>query len=275
MNQRTFRRLRDIVYEESGISLSAAKQPLLMARTAKRLRALGLSSYEEYLGVVESDGSGVEIVELLDAISTNVTSFFREPEHFEAVRLHLEEVLRRGRRRLRAWSAGCSSGEEPYSLAMTMLDAAAGITGDVRVLATDINTRVLETGRRGVYPDVSVRTVPPRLRRRYLQRTGTRDERSWAAGEELRRTVAFKRLNLARPPYRVARPLDIVFCRNVMIYFDQPVRERLLAELHRVLRPGGLLVVGHAESLAARSTMFKLISPSVLTAAPGLLQGSR
>lgn len=264
MDQKTFTRLRDIVYEESGISLSPAKRALLMARTAKRVRALGLGGYDEYVEVLEGDETGGELVQLLDAISTNVTSFFRESEHFDVVRAHIGETIARGRTRVRAWSAGCSSGEEPYSLAMTVLDAVGDRTMDVRILATDINTDTLETARRGVYSDAKAKSIPPHLRHRYMERLGTRENRSWAASDDLRRVVVFRRLNLSRLPFPVAGPLDIVFCRNVMIYFDQRMRAQLLSEFHRVLRPGGLLIVGHAESLAARMGPFTLLHPSVL-----------
>jgi chemotaxis protein methyltransferase CheR len=264
MDQRTFRRLRDIVHEESGIALSPAKRALLMARTGKRMRALGLSDYDDYLRTLEADDSGAELREFLDAVSTNVTSFFREPEHFEIVRAYVDESLESGRTRLRAWSAGCASGEEPYSLAMTFLAAAADRTLDARILATDINTHTLAVARRGEYSEQKAQAVPPQLRHAYLERRGPREDRTWVAGDALRRLVVFRRLNLARPPYPVAGPLDLVFCRNVMIYFDQAVRQQLLGEFHRVLRKGGLLVVGHAESLAARSPLFTLRSPSVL-----------
>jgi chemotaxis protein methyltransferase CheR len=264
MDQKTFGRLRDIVYEESGISLSPAKRALLMARTAKRVRALGLAGYDDYLRTLEDDESGAELVEFLDAVSTNVTSFFREPEHFAVVSSFINESVAHGRTRVRAWSAGCSTGEEPYSLAMTIIDAAGERSLDARVLATDINTHALETARRAEYSDGKVRSVPTQLRHRFMERRGGRDDRTWVAGDDLRRMVLFRRLNLARPPFPLAGPLDIVFCRNTMIYFDQQVRRRLLLEFNRLLRPGGLLIVGHAESLASRSGLFTLRSPSVL-----------
>jgi chemotaxis protein methyltransferase CheR len=264
MDQQTFGRLRDIVYEESGISLSPAKRALLMARTAKRIRALGLAGYEDYLRALENDESGAELVEFLDAVSTNVTGFFREPEHFDLIRSFVDESLAAGRTRLRCWSAGCASGEEPFSLAMTVLDAAGDRSLDVRILATDINTHMLEVARRAEYGDEKARSIPVRLRHRYLERAGGRERRTWIVGEELRRIVLFRRLNLAGPPFPMSGPLDVVFCRNVMIYFDLVVRRQLLVEFSRLLRPGGLLVVGHAESLASRTGLFALRSPSVL-----------
>jgi len=264
MDQKTFGRLRDIVHEESGIALSPAKRALLMARTAKRVRALGLAGYDEYLRALEADESGLELAEFLDAVSTNVTSFFREPEHFDFVRAFVDQSIKAGRTRLRVWSAGCASGEEPYSLAMTILDAAGTRSLDARVLATDINTHTLAAARLGEYSDVKVRSVPVRLRNQYMERRGSREDRTWIAGDEVRRLVLFRRLNLARAPFPMTGPLDIVFCRNVMIYFDQDTRRRLLGEVHRLMRSGGLLIVGHAESLASRSGLFTLRSPSVL-----------
>ena len=264
MDQRTFSRLRDIVYEESGIALSPAKRALLMARTAKRVRALGLPGYDAYLRALEADRSGVELVQFLDAVSTNVTSFFREPEHFDIVRACVGESIGSGRSRFRAWSAGCASGEEPYSLAMTILDAAGGHPLDARILATDINTETLETAHRGEYGDDKVQAIPSQFRHRFMERNGSRGERTWVVGDEVRHVVLFRRLNLSRPPFPMTGPLDLVFCRNVMIYFDQRARRRLLCEFHRVLRSGGLLIVGHAESLASRSGLFTLRSPSIL-----------
>jgi chemotaxis protein methyltransferase CheR len=264
MDQRTFSRLRDIVYEESGIALSPSKRALLMARTAKRVRALGLSGYDAYLEALEADATGDELVRFLDAVSTNVTSFFREPEHFDIVRTFVEESIVNGHGRFRVWSAGCASGEEPYSLAMTALDAAGRRPLDVRILATDLSVHTLETARRGEYAEDKVQSIPPQLRHRYMTRSGRGEERTWVVGDDLRSLVLFRRLNLARPPFPMKGPFDLVLCRNVMIYFDQGVRRHLLAEFHRVLRSGGLLLVGHAESLASRSELFTLRSPSVL-----------
>jgi chemotaxis protein methyltransferase CheR len=263
MRPATFDRLRGIVYEASGISLSPSKRALLTARTGKRMRALGLTDADAYLKHLEADESGQELMWFLDAVSTNVTGFFREPSHFQVVQTALEDWFGHGHLRLRMWSTACSSGEEPYSLAMTVLEAAAAREIDVRILATDISTRALDTARHGVYPADRVEAIPPALRQRYVRQTAPGPQPSWLVAEDLRRMIAFRRLNLAEPPYAITGPLDIVFCRNVMIYFDKPVREALLSEIHRVLRPGGLLFVGHAESLSARSRSFTMLRPSV------------
>ena len=263
MRQATFDKLRDIVYDASGISLSPAKLALLTARTGKRMRVLGLTDHDDYLKRLEDDESGAELVCLLDVVSTNVTSFFREPSHFDVARLAVQDWLAEGRLRLRFWSAACSSGEEPYSLAMTVLDTIGNHGVDVRILGTDISTRALTVANEGRYSESRTETIPEDLRERYATRTGDRGDRAWSMGDQVREMCVFRRLNLSTPPYPISGPLDMIFCRNVMIYFDKRVRQAVLDEMHRVLRPGGLLIVGHAESLAARAPGFRLVRPSV------------
>ena len=263
MKQATFRRLSEIVYDASGIALTPAKQALLSARTGKRVRELGLSSHEEYLRVLEQDESGEELVHLLDAMSTNVTSFFREPSHFDTVRLAVREWLAEGRSRLRMWSAACSTGEEPYSLAMTLLEAAGARDIDARILASDINTQALDSARRGIYSTDQVANIPPGLRQRYAGRVGSKEEGLWQIRQDLSHMIVFRRLNLAEPPFPLKGPLDVVLCRNVMIYFDRLVRSALMTEMHRLLRPGGLLLLGHAESSIGNATPFEIVRPSV------------
>lgn len=264
MNEATFKRLREIVYETSGISLSPAKRALLMARTGKRMRALGITDFDDYLEVLESEDTGRELVEFLDAVSTNVTSFFREPSHFDVVREVARSWAGGGTKSVRLWSAGCSTGEEAYSLAMTVFDVVGGGTLDVRILATDICTDALRAGARGVYSRKHCASIPPKLRKAYAEPTMGDDEVYYRIGKRLRDAVVFRRLNLKRTPYPLHGPLDMVFCRNVMIYFDQEMRELVLREFHRLLRRGGLLFVGHAESMAVRSELFSLLQPSVL-----------
>jgi len=261
VRQATFDKLARVVYETSGISLSPSKRALLEARTAKRMRALGVSDHEAYLEILEMHDRH-ELAQFIDAVSTNVTGFFREPSHFDIVRQIVGQTLAEGRHRLRLWSAACASGEEPYSLAMAVLESSLGCQLDARILATDICTEALDRARRGVYTADRIEAIPAGLRR-HAERIGRRQERLYRMREPVRDMVAFRRINLSTPPFPISGPLDVVFCRNVMIYFDQRVRSALLAEIHRVLRPGGWLFVGHAESLTARSDLFSLVQPSV------------
>lgn len=265
MKRVTLDRFRTIVYGEAGISLSPAKDALVQARVGRRLRALGIDSYEEYLDHLEADTSGEEIVSLLDAVCTNVTSFFREPAHFEFVASAMQEWLAAGQTRFRMWSAACSTGEEPYSLAMTVREASAGYSPDVKILATDLSTTALRGCMSGVYAERRMEGVPEEMRRRYFQKEATGAGPTYRVRDDLREMALVRRVNLADPPFPIRGPLDIVMCRNVMIYFDDPVRRRLLAEIHRVLKPGGYLMVGHAESLAGMVGSLKHVAPGVYT----------
>jgi chemotaxis protein methyltransferase CheR len=259
----SFAAIRDLVYGRSGIVLGQGKEALVGSRIGKRMRKLGFSRFPEYLDWVRGGGGEEEMVQLLDAISTNVTSFFREPVHFDFLRARMEEWLRAGRRRFRIWCAASSTGEEPYTLAMTVRECHPDPECDIRILATDISTRVLAAAREGVYPDARMETVPPGLAPRHFEKIRGEDGAYWSARPELRDLVRFARLNLATPPFPMQGPMDVIFCRNVMIYFDNAVRGRLLAEFHRLLRPGGYLLVGHSESLAGLTDGFRCLRPSI------------
>lgn len=263
MDRRTFNKFREIVYSKSGIHLKDGKEAMVIARVSKRMRALGISKHREYLKLVLQDNSGEEVVHLLDAISTNVTSFFREPSHFDFIAKVFSDWLREGQRRFRMWSAACSSGEEPYTLAMTLLEASKGCPMDVRILATDISTKALGKCIAGVYPAEKMKNVPKYLRARYFEKRTADDEVFYSARSELKRMLVSRRLNLAATPFPMRGPLDVVFCRNVMIYFDNPVRIKLLQEIHRLLKPGGFLMVGHAESLTGMVSDFRIVQPSI------------
>lgn len=263
MDKSVFEAFRDVVYEQSGISLNDKKEALVSARVGKRMRALGLSDHRDYLDRVLSDETGEEIIQLLDAISTNLTHFFREEHHFDVLKEHIAQRLAAGQRRFRLWSAGCSTGEEPYSLAMGLAETSDGQDVDTRILATDISTRVLRHAWKGSYPSAKMDNVSSALRSRYFTREGRGDEANYRIGEGIRKMIVFRRLNLSVVPFPMNGPMDAIFCRNVMIYFDNTVRKRLLDECFRLLKPGGYLMVGHAESLAGMLCGFKLIKPSV------------
>ncbi len=263
MEKRMFDRLRAIIYENSGIALHDGKEALVSARLRKRMRVLGIQDYREYADRVFNDEDGTETVGLIDAISTNVTSFFREPVHFDFLGKVMADWLKEGKKRFRFWSAACSSGEEPYSIAMTLLETVRDQPVDMRILATDISTQALAKGRAGTYGEQKMAPVPPHLKTKYFERCRSRNGLAYAATETLRRPVLFRRLNLSAPPFPMNGPLDAIFCRNVLIYFDPKTRKSLLDETRRLLKKGGYLMVGHAESLTGMIADLKPVRPSI------------
>jgi len=263
MDRDVFGALCALIYETSGITLNDKKGALVSARIGKRMRALGIDCHGDYLRHVRKDETGAEVVELIDAISTNVTHFFRERVHFDVLAAEMKNRLAAGQRRFRFWSAGCSSGEEPYSLAVTLMETPGAAAADLRILATDISTRMLRRSMAGVYDGKRIEDVPAALRERYFEKEGSKQEARYRARETLRRLIVFNRLNLSVVPFPMSGPMDAIFCRNVMIYFDNAVRKKLLAEFNRLLKPGGYLFVGHAESLTGMLSGFKVVQPSV------------
>lgn len=239
-----------MLHDDAGIALSESKASLVYSRLAKRLRALGLESFRDYCRFVAGSDGLSERQNMLAALTTNVTRYFREPHHFEHLKTKvLPELMSRAqaRGRVRFWSAGCSTGQEPYSIALTILDVlpeAADL--DVRILASDIDPNVVATGRAGVYSDEAVQPVPAALRDRWMVRVkdGARD--AWGAGEELRRLVSFRELNLMGH-WPMKGRFDAIFCRNVVIYFDEPTQARIWSRFAPLLNPGGRLYVGHSE----------------------------
>jgi chemotaxis protein methyltransferase CheR len=263
MDQRTFDQFRDIVYEKSGIAISSNKVALVTARVGKRMRELSIDKHRDYLRHVLDDASGEEMVHLLDCVSTNVTSFFRENDHFEFLFRSVGRWLDERKESLRVWSAASSTGEEPYSIAMTLLDVADSARVDMKILATDISTKVLETCMRGTYEAKRIEGVSPEYRNRFFVKSGSGDGARFTVTDDLKRMVSFSRLNLSQPPFPMRGPFDAIFCRNVMIYFDTAVRKRLIDECYRLLRTGGYLFIGHAETLTGIENEFKPVAPSV------------
>lgn len=262
MDRRTFNKLRELIYRESGIALAEKKEALVRARIGKRMRALGIREFRDYYSYIEKDTSGDEIVQLLDAISTNVTHFFREPRHFEVLTALLKKWQTEGRRSFRIWCAASSSGEEPYTIAITGCEA-LGPQADLQILATDISTKALEKAKRAVYAQRDVKDISRLTLMRYFQRGVGRAEGLYRVKPHIRRMVRLGRLNLAHPPFHVSGPIDVVFCRNVMIYFDNVVRRRLLENMFDLLQPDGVLMVGHSESLTGIRSGFKSVEPAV------------
>jgi chemotaxis protein methyltransferase CheR len=245
-----FTSIAQMLYDDAGIALQESKASLVYSRLAKRLRALGLESFREYCRLVGGSEGVSERQQMLAALTTNVTRYFREPHHFEHLTSKvLPDLVNRakGRGRVRIWSAGCSTGQEPYTIALTVLDALPDAANlDVRILATDIDPNVVATGRAGVYSDEAVQPVPNALRDRWMVRVrdGSRD--AWGAGEEMRRLVSFRELNLMGT-WPMKGKFDVIFCRNVVIYFDEPTQARIWARFAPLINPGGRLYVGHSE----------------------------
>jgi len=263
MDNRTFEAFRRLIYEKSGIAISEKKETLLVNRIGKRMRALDITDPCSYLRFVRNDQKETELIELLNAVSTNVTRFYREPQHFGFLTNTIQHRLCIGQRKFRIWCAACSTGEEPYTAAITILDAARGYECDIRILATDINTHVLCGANKGEYTQERLYDVPPQIRNMYFNRKKSNGISLYTICENVRKMVSFSRLNLSETPFPMHGPFDVIFIRNVMIYFDNDVRRRLISEAYRLLSDKGYLIVGHAESLTGMLSGFKSVQPSV------------
>ncbi len=264
LSDEQFARISRLVKDLAGINLHDGKKELVKARLNKRLRALGLACFDEYIDRVRDDASGAELTAMLDALSTNLTSFFREADHFRHLGgTVLPRLAERGQRRLRIWSAGCSSGEEPYSIAITVREVLGDLSGwDAAILATDLSTRVLANAREGVYDARRVAPVEPRQRQRYFSLAASRPEKRYRVAPTLRRLVHFVRLNLM-DAWPMRGPFDVIFCRNVMIYFEKPTQADIVTRFARLLSPGGALFIGHSESLTGIRHNFRYVRPTV------------
>jgi chemotaxis protein methyltransferase CheR len=263
MDRTTFESLRTLVYTHSGIFLNDTKEAMVSSRISKRMRLLGIASHAEYLEYLVQDTSKEEIIHFVDVISTNVTSFFREPQHFTFLKESVAQWIGQGRRRYRIWSAASSTGEEPYSIAMTMYELVHNKNIDLKILATDISTKVLAAAQNGCYTEAAIKNISPSFKQQFFTKNCSDTGTLYAVTSTLRSMVVFRRMNLSQLPFPLRGNLDVVFCRNVMIYFDAETRTRLVNEIHRLLRPGGYLFTGHAESLASLRTNFKCLQPSI------------
>jgi chemotaxis protein methyltransferase CheR len=268
MSEREFRGFRELVYRESGIHISEHKRELLVARLSRRIRTLGMVRFGEYLALVERESQ--ERVEMLDRIVTNETRFFREPKQFEFLetevvpRWRAEAEKRLRPRRVRVWSAGCSTGQEPYSIAMTLLSHLEG--WDVEVLATDISNRALRQAMAGVWPADKAPEIPEAYRKSFMLRGVRSQDGRMSATEQTRAAIRFQRLNLndELPELGV---FDLIFCRNVLIYFDVPSRTQAVTRILSRLAPSGFLFLGHSESLLSSGLRLRPVAPSVYTRA--------
>lgn len=251
-----FEKVRELIYQRAGISLHAGKQAMVYSRLSRRLRETGHRSFAQYLQWLQSHMGATgdaEWQEFINCLTTNLTSFFREEHHFHAL---TDDLKARGGQNLRIWCCAASTGEEPYSIAMTVTET-LGNHPSVRILASDIDTKVLATAQRGVYDAESRGLSPQRLQRHFLRGKGA-NAGFIRVKPELARLIEFRPFNLMNRDWSLGEPFDMVFCRNVMIYFDAATQRTVLQQIHRAMRPGGLLYVGHSENFTDSRDLFKL-----------------
>jgi chemotaxis protein methyltransferase CheR len=264
LSDAVFHRLRELVRRHTGIALADSKRELVYGRLARRLRALELNSFADYCALIESGPSG-EVQELTNAITTNLTSFFRENHHFQQLAgeiLPQIEANRAASKRIRLWSAGCSTGEEPYSIAMIMREALGHLRDwDLKLLATDIDSKVVETAAAGVYGDDRFKGVAPERVRRWFSPMAHRPDQSQAS-RELKSLITFRQLNLF-DAWPMKGPFDVIFCRNVVIYFDKETQRGLFERMAELQEPGAWLIIGHSESLFNVTDRYKLVSRTI------------
>ena len=261
--------IRTLVYEYSRINLGPDKQELVSARIGKRLRALNMPSITAYCDFLRRPEGDDELSNLIDVISTNHTFFFREPAHFEYLEHHVipeftAEDSPHRRSTFRVWSSASSSGEEVYSIAILLAEVSATKPGwNWQLEATDISTRILKRAREAIYPEDSVAKVRPELIKRYFQKGLGPQDGNYRVKPQLASRVTFRHLNLLGPSYPFSEPFHVIFCRNVMIYFDRPTQEELVRRLAERLVPGGFLMVGHSESLTGIHHRLKMVKPAI------------
>jgi chemotaxis protein methyltransferase CheR len=266
LSEKEFLLFKELIYRETGISMSDKKKKLIIARLSKRLRTLRLTSFTEYYQYLnESPDADNEIVNLINRVTTNKTDFFREKHHFdflsgEVFPKMIADAKSSGQRRLRIWSAGCSSGEEPYTLAMTILEAFKAERGwDIKILATDLDTEILQKAITGAYPTQVVAPIPQEYLSKYFYRSGDR----YVVSDACKSLISFRRLNLMSEIFPMRNPFDIIFCRNVIIYFDAATKDALLTKYHKQLKDGGYMFIGHSESLMHMKTKFRYLKHTV------------
>jgi chemotaxis protein methyltransferase CheR len=258
-----FERICTILFKQSAIVLKTGKEGLVRSRLARHVRRLGLGSYTEYLDAVDADASGRERSDMIDSLTTNKTSFYREGAHFEYLQETVLPQLFATRERVRIWSAGCSSGEEPYTLAMLLHEVVRDpAQRGARILATDLSSKVLAMAREAAYPEAAISELPWPGAQRYFTRVNGDAQRTLRVRDDVRSLVRFARLNLMET-WPMEQGFQVIMCRNVMIYFDKQVQERLVQRFWELLAPGGHLFVGHSESLTSLKHRFSYVKPAV------------
>lgn len=258
--EKDFKRVCQLIYEYAGISLKPSKQDMVYSRLARRLRANGIDNFHDYLALLESD-NGVEWEAFVNSLTTNLTSFFREPHHFPLLAEHV--VKQRGQHTVSLWCSAASTGEEPYSMAMTMVDAFGSFTPPVSIVATDVDTNVLAYAEAGIYPAERVEKLAAEIVKRFFLK-GTGAQSGFVrVRPELRAMITFRQLNLLSDNWPIRGPLDVIFCRNVMIYFDKETQLKILQKFAPLLRPEGLLFAGHSENFHNAAHLFRLRGKTV------------
>ncbi|MDB5805659.1 MAG: cheR36H [Betaproteobacteria bacterium] len=275
MSSRDFERICQLIRRRAGIALNSSKRTMVYSRLARRLRATGKGSFEEYLDWLEGAGGGAEWQDFVNALTTNLTSFFREAHHFPVLEEHLRKL--RGRERINIWCCAASTGEEPYTIAISAMEAFASLDPPVRIIATDIDTSVLDTARAGAYRDDAVAKLPPEILRKYFLRGSGANAGYVRVRPEVAAMVTFRPLNLLDPQWSLRTGFDAIFCRNVMIYFDKETQFAILRRFAPLLGPGGLLFVGHSENFSQARDIFHLLGKTVYEVNPAVAakQGPR
>lgn len=264
LGNKEFNHFKEIIYKESGINLSDAKKALVQSRLMKRIRELRLASYREYYDFLIENYSS-EVINLINCITTNKTDFFREPRHFDFLReTVLPAYVESGKKTVRVWSAGCSTGEEPYSIAITISDFYKGKRfPDVKILATDIDTKVLDHGKNGIYKAEILNDIDLEQAKKYFLKGRGENEGTFKVKEFVKKIVYFRRLNLLDNNFPMKQKFDIIFCRNVIIYFDKNTQKRLFNHFYDYLNDDGYLFVGHSETLTGTTDKFYFIKNTI------------
>lgn len=266
ITQKEFELFRELIYEKAGIALSDHKITLVQGRLSKRLKTLGFNSFMEYYDYLLEHGDDGEIYAFIDSISTNVTSFFREPSQWNFLRDNLEKICAKKReKKLRIWSAACSSGEEPYSIIIFLHEHLKNINEwDIKILATDISTQILKKAQKGEYSQKQVNGLSKAILLKYFDKIKRDDETIYKIKEDIKKDIIFRMFNLVYGNFAIFKNrFDIIFCRNVMIYFDAPTQQKLVSQFAKLLDKGSYLFVGHSEALTRNKNEFKLINSSI------------
>lgn len=260
---RDFERVRGLIYKRAGIALAESKQEMVYSRLARRLRANGITSFVQYLDELEHGNNDQEWEAFTNALTTNLTSFFRESHHFPILAEHVKKLKAQGQGQIEVWCSASSTGEEPYSIAITLCEVFGTLTPPAQIIATDIDTNVLNTAANGVYPLDRVEKLEPERAKRFFLRGRGAQEGMVRVRPELRKMITFKQLNLLADNWPVSGQFDAIFCRNVMIYFDKPTQGKILSRFAPMMKPDGLLFAGHSENFLYVTDAFKLRGKTV------------